>query len=221
MITRELKATYYTLFHYPMKINAFRHRLFTSNRPVTKVQLGPGQRNYIHGWVNVDANFLTAKIDVWADITGKLPFRDETVDAFYSLNMIEHLPDNILAYHFSEMFRCLKNGGIIRVGGPNADMAIKKFQENDRDWFSDFPDKRRSVGGRFVNFLLCRGEHLTLLTSSYLEELASDAGFKDISFCKPAETNCPSVIDKQVLLLEPENTPEAPHVIIMEARKPA
>lgn len=32
------------------------------------VQLGPGQKNYIDGWVNVDANFVTAKIDIWADI---------------------------------------------------------------------------------------------------------------------------------------------------------
>jgi predicted SAM-dependent methyltransferase len=219
MITRELKAAYYAIFYYPMRINAFRHRRLSGARPITKVQLGPGQRNYLDGWLNVDANFLTARIDIWADITGTLPFRNETVDVFYSLNMIEHLPDNILPFHFSELFRCLKLGGIIRVGGPNADMAIKRFQENDLDWFSDFPDKRRSIGGRFVNFLLCRGEHLTLLTSSYLDELASEAGFTDISFCKPAETNYPAIIDNKVLLLEPENTPETPHVLIMEGRK--
>ena len=75
MMSRELKATYYALLHYPMRINAFRHRLLPIGRPITKVQLGPGQRNYLDGWVNVDANFLTAKIDVWADVSGTLPFR--------------------------------------------------------------------------------------------------------------------------------------------------
>jgi hypothetical protein len=56
---------------------------------------------------------------------------------------------------------------VIRVGGPNGDSAIRKFQKNDAAWFSDFPDKRRSIGGKFANFILCRGEHLTILTSSY------------------------------------------------------
>jgi predicted SAM-dependent methyltransferase len=183
MISRRLKASYYSFLHYPMRLNALRHRVVPSRWGNIKVQLGPGQRNYIDGWVNVDANFITARIDIWADISGKLPFRNGSVDAFYSNHVIEHLPDQTLPFHFAEMFRCLRNGGVIRVGGPNADSAIRKFQENDAAWFSDFPDKRRSIGGKFANFILCRGEHLTILTSSYMTEIASDAGFQDIKFC--------------------------------------
>jgi predicted SAM-dependent methyltransferase len=221
MISRRLKASYYTLFRYPMRLNAFRHRVFSSRRGNTKVQLGPGQRNYIDGWVNVDANFVTAKIDVWADISGKLPFRNGSVDAFYSHHVIEHLPDQTLPFHFAEIFRCLRNGGIIRVGGPNGDSAIRKFQENDAAWFSDFPDQRRSIGGKFANFILCRGEHLTILTSSYMTEIASEAGFQDITFCTPVtETNFPAVFDQRVTSTEWETTPEVPHTLLMEARKP-
>jgi predicted SAM-dependent methyltransferase len=221
MISRGLKANYYILFRYPMRLNAFRHRLFPSHRGNTKVQLGPGQQNYIDGWVNVDANFVTAKIDIWADIGGRLPFRNGSVDAFYSHHVIEHLPDQTLPFHFAEMFRCLRNGGVIRVGGPHGDGAIQKFQENDATWFSDFPDKRRSIGGKFANFILCRGEHLTILTSSYMNEVASDAGFTDITFCKPiTETNFPTVFDQRVTSTEWETTPDVPHTLLMEARKP-
>jgi predicted SAM-dependent methyltransferase len=221
MISRGLKASYYTLFHYPMRVNAFRHRAFPLHREHAKVQLGPGQKNYIDGWVNVDANFLTAKIDIWADISGKLPFRSGSVDAFYSHHVIEHLPDQTLPFHFAEMFRCLRNGGVIRVGGPHGDSAIRKFQENDAAWFSDFPDKRDSIGGKFANFILCRGEHLTILTSSYMTEIASEAGFQDITFCKPiTETNSPAIFDHGVTSTEWESTPEAPHTLLMEARKP-
>jgi predicted SAM-dependent methyltransferase len=221
MISRKLKAYYYTCFHYPMRINAFRHRVFAKQN-VGKVQLGPGQKNYLNGWTNVDANIFTAKIDIWADISGKLPFRSETVDAFYSHHVIEHLPDAKLAFHLREMFRCLRKGGVVRIGGPNADMAIKKFQENDASWFSDFPDKRSSIGGKFANFILCRGEHLAILTASYLTELADDAGFEQISFCDSAtRTNYPIIFDKDVLGKEgDEPTPEAPHTLIIEARKP-
>jgi predicted SAM-dependent methyltransferase len=221
MLEHRYKLLYFAVLHYPMRANALRHRLLQSRVRPSKVHLGPGQRNYLNGWTNIDANFLSAKIDIWADIKARLPLRSGAVEAFYSHHVIEHLPDRLLPFHFSEMFRSLKPGGMIRVGGPNADMAIRKFEEHDLDWFSDFPDPRRSIGGRFANFILCRGEHLTILTSSYLRELAENAGFDQISFCGPAQdTHFPSVFDEEVLNKEWESTPDFPHTLIMEARKP-
>ena len=222
MIPRKVKAAYFATLQYPMLLNAFRHRLFSRRRGALKVHLGPGQKNYLDGWINVDANFLTAKIDLWADVGSKLPFSDETVDAFYSHHVIEHLADAKLPIHFAEMFRCLKKGGVIRVGGPNGDVAAERFLSNDSKWFSNFPDNRRSIGGRFANYILCRGEHLTILTASYLEELTSDAGFREISCCKPVtETRFPEIFDSQVMSKEWESTPDYPHTLIMEARKPS
>ncbi len=186
---------------------------------VNKVQLGPGQKNYLPGWINVDANMFTGKCDVWADMRCPLPFRDNTVDVFYSHHVIEHLPD--LAFHFREIYRCLKPGGVFRIGGPNGDSAIKKFAEGDTDWFIDFPDPRRSVGGRFENFIFCRQEHLTILTYSWLHELATDTGFQSLARCQPGcQTSYPEFIDSRVLVMEPETTPETPHTLILEGRKP-
>lgn len=211
MISRRLRSTYYTLIYYPIRLNASRHRAFTSIANPAKVHLGPGKDKYLDGWINVDANFVNAKIDIWADLNGRLPFKSGIIDAFYSHHVIEHLTNGKLPFHFSEMFRCLRKGGIIRIGGPNADMAIQKFVKNDANWFSDFPDKRRSIGGKFENFILCGGEHLTILTSSYLAEIASEAGFENISFCRPiTETKFPKVIDWKVLSKEWESTPDEP-----------
>jgi SAM-dependent methyltransferase len=224
MVSRRVKHWFYILFSPLMLINGWRYRTYSSQkltRKVTRVQLGPGKRNYLPGWINVDANFLTAKLDVWADLRNGLPFTSGSVEAFYSHHVIEHLPDALLPSHFRELFRCLRPGGVIRVGGPNADMAIRKYVSEDLDWFGDFPDKRASLGGRFANFILVRGEHLTILTPSYLDELASAAGFEDIRICKPiTETSYPAVFDQQVLGTEWEETPEAPHTLILEAKKP-
>jgi predicted SAM-dependent methyltransferase len=221
MLKHKLKSLYFLTFYYPMRANALRHRLFPSRVRPAKVHLGPGQSNYLGGWTNIDANFLTARIDVWADISAKLPFRAQTVEAFYSHHVIEHLPDRLLPFHFSEMFRTLKPGGVIRVAGPNADIAIKKFEDRDLDWFGDFPDRRHSIGGRFANFILCGGEHLTILTSSYLRELVENAGFHSIGFCRPVqETHYPCIFDEPVLTKEWESTPDFPHTLILEARKP-
>lgn len=204
MTGRTLKATYYALLRWPMWLNGvlYKHLRAPRNSDGTvRVQLGPGIKHYLNGWINLDANLVTAKSDVWAD------FRNGTVDAIYSHHVIEHLPDNMLEFHFKDMFRCLNQGGIIRIGGPNGDAAARKLVEGDMGWFSDFPDKRKSIGGRFANMLLCRDEHLTILTFSYLEELASAAGFVDIRQCTPcSNTGYPKLIDAQLLCLRNTKT---------------
>ena len=207
----------------PMKINGALHRAIRApHSGMVRVQLGPGQKNYLHGWINVDANIFTSKADVWADLRNRLAFRDGTVDAFYSHHVVEHLPDALLPFHFREMYRCLKPGGVFRVGGPNADEACRQYVQGNSEWFSDFPDRRKSVGGRLANFILCRGEHLTILTPSYLEEIATGAGFVNFRLCRPCvETNHPDHFDENVLGLEHESTPGIPHTLIVEGQKPA
>jgi predicted SAM-dependent methyltransferase len=164
-----------------MWINGRLYKHLRAPRPgtnPTKVQLGPGRAKYLDGWINVDANFISAKIDVWADLRDELPFRDNSVDVFYSHHVVEHLPDSLLSFHIGEMFRCLKKGGVIRVGGPNAEAAAQKLIEGDRNWFGDFPEKRESIGGRFANFILCAGDHRTILTFSYIQTLSGKRFFR-------------------------------------------
>jgi predicted SAM-dependent methyltransferase len=220
MIPRSAKAAFYALAAPFLWANGALYRALRAPRSGTvRVHLGPGQSKYLAGWINVDANAITARRDVWADLRNRLPFRDGSVDAFYSHHVVEHLPDQ--AFHFREVHRCLKPGGLYRVGGPHGDNAIARFVAGDAGWFGDFPDPRRSVGGRLANFIFCRNEHLTLLTFSYLEELFSDAGFSDVRACAPMTgTTDPSLIDADLLATEYESTPDCPHTLILEARKP-
>jgi predicted SAM-dependent methyltransferase len=205
-----------------MRVNAWIYRRFRApHTGVVKVHLGPGRRHYLEGWINVDANFISARIDVWANFACGLPFRSGTVDIFYSHHVIEHLPDDLLNAHFREMYRCLKPGGGFRVGGPHAESAARKLLEGDCAWFSDFPDNRRSVGGRFANFILCRGEHLTILTPSYLQEVAENAGFAEVHVRRAGyETGWREFIDTKVLSLEDQDSRDVPQTLIVEARKP-
>src|SRR3954452_21274756 len=176
MISRRLKSAFFGLAGPLMRANGIAYRYFRAPRGGdVRVQLGPGQQKYLAGWINLDANMFTGKCDVWVDFRNSLPFADGTITCIYSHHVVEHLPD--LKKHFSEIYRCLKPGGIYRVGGPNGDAAIDAFQRRELDWFSDFPDPRRSIGGRFENFIMCRREHLPILTESYLQEIMEDVGF--------------------------------------------
>ena len=202
-----------------MAFNGAVYRIFRAPRQShTRVHLGPGQSAYLDGWINVDANMFTARCDVWADLRNKLPFRHGTIAAFYSHHVVEHLPD--LEWHLRDVFRCLKSGGMYRVGGPNGDTAIAKFIQRDLTWFHDFPDKRVSIGGRFENFLMCRREHVTILTFSFLEELMTTIGFVDVRQCLPTrETGAPQLFN-ECLANEWESDFNSPHTLIVEATKP-
>jgi predicted SAM-dependent methyltransferase len=161
---------------------------------------------------------FTARCDIWADMRNPLPFADESVEAFYSHHVIEHLPD--LRAHFNDVFRCLQPGGVYRVGGPNGDTAIRKFVERDGHWFNDFPQSRRSIGGRFENFIFCAGEHTTILTESFLREILAEAGFEDDRLRAPVrDTGFPAIFSP-CLAFEQESDFDAPHTLVIEARRP-
>ncbi len=202
-----------------MKVNGLVHRFFKhpDSSAVIRVHLGPGQKRYIPGWLNLDANMFTGKCDVWVDLRNTLPFRTGAVAAFYSHHMVEHLPD--LEKHFKDVYRCLRPGGVYRVAGPNGDAAIRKFVEADAGWFPDWPDNRYSIGGRLENFIICRGEHRTILTESFLFELMSNAGFTDISKVLPmTETKHPDLF-QDCLSFESEKDFETPRTLVLEAVK--
>jgi len=202
-----------------MAINKWLYRVFRNpNKTLLRVHLGPGQLNYLDDWVNIDANCITARRDLWMDLRATLPFSDHSVDAFYSHHVVEHLPD--LDRHFRDVFRCLKPGGLYRVGGPNGDISIDRFLKGDSQWFSAFPDHRTSCGGRLDNYLMCRGEHVHLLTSSFLTELLTDAGFTEIQQCIPTQSTSNANLFSDCLKIEWESDLSAPHTLLLEAKKP-
>jgi hypothetical protein len=89
----------------------------------------------------------------------------------------------------------------------------------DSKWFYDWPDRYESIGGRFVNFVFCRNEHLTILTESFLREVGQRAGFMDAEKLLPVkETRSPHLFS-DCLAKEHEQDFDMPHTLIMEFRK--
>lgn len=218
MLSRKAKAVFFLTTGPLMKVNGVLYKWLRAPRTgEVRVHLGPGQKNYMEGWINVDANMFTGRCDVWADLRNPMPFRDASLDAVYSHHVVEHLP--LMREHFRDVYRCLKPNGVYRVGGPNGDSAIRKFIEGDLAWFGDYPERRTSIGGRFENFIFCAGEHVSILTASFLLELMSDAGFSDVKECLSGkETGYPSLFSG-CFPKEECDPGDLPRTLIMEGRK--
>jgi hypothetical protein len=202
----------------PMRINHWRYRLFAAPRSGLQVHLGCGQKAYIRGWLNVDANIVTARPDLWINLLHGLPFRDNSVSIFYSNQVLEHLPEGALPGVFAELFRCLEPGGGVRIGVPHAGNSYRMYVAGRHDWFSDFPQNRKSLGGRCANYLLCMNEHGALLDFSLMEELMTPAGFVDLKECLPVRES--RLVGAEVLMLEEESDFDTPHLLVVEGRKP-
>src|SRR5690606_18493647 len=63
MLSRQAKQLFYELAGPVMKVNGWRHRVLSSaskgSDGKVKIQFGPGRKNYIEDWINVDANMFT------------------------------------------------------------------------------------------------------------------------------------------------------------------
>jgi predicted SAM-dependent methyltransferase len=173
-------------------VRAIGHRRWTRNSPGDPrplcLHLGSG-KGYIAlpGYVNIDIHPFYRK-DIWLDVRLGLPFPDRSVDGIYCSHMLEHFCAPQAVKLLRECHRALRPKGGIRLVTPHLGKAISAYVAEDSGYFSDFPDKRRSIGGRFVNHMLCRDQHRLMFDFSFMEECLAEAGFTEIVECAPQES---------------------------------
>lgn len=80
-----------------------------------KLNLGCGGKR-IEGFVGVD-KYPTPAVDVLADLTGRLPFEDSSIDEILLDNVIEHMLD--IPALMREMHRVCRDGATVRILTPH------------------------------------------------------------------------------------------------------
>lgn len=105
--------------------------------------IGAGSWEHLF-WTNLD---LPAQTEAYAAIQAPcipvdlvkdetLPIETSSVDLFYCSHVIEHLPEKDVQKMFNEAYRCLDEGGCIRiVTGPTAEFDLDALIRNDQDWW--------------------------------------------------------------------------------------
>jgi prepilin-type processing-associated H-X9-DG protein len=139
------------------------------------LNIGSGTKNY-GGFVNIDGNIFSGP-GMWLDLRNGLPFPTATVDAIYASHVLEHFYYREVTKILRECYRVLRPGGGLRMLVPSVELAIEAYRAGNGDWFSDFPTNFDSVGGRFMNFLFCDGQHRLAFDLSFAEELLKKSGF--------------------------------------------
>ena len=65
-----------------------------------------------------------------------MPFRNDSVYLFYSEHTFEHISDECCQYIFSEIYRCLRPGGAVRIVVPDMDLAYNKYGAENNTFFN-------------------------------------------------------------------------------------
>lgn len=100
-------------------------------------------------WINVEYSLDTGNegdpFVLEHDINSceKIPVPDNEAQLIYSSHLIEHLPQAAVEFLFSEAYRILEPGGLIRIVCPDYDIAYNSWKQNDYSVYEPFQlDKR-------------------------------------------------------------------------------
>jgi SAM-dependent methyltransferase len=203
-------------------LNGLRLRIMAGSRLRPKradgrlwVHLGCGN-NYAEGMLNVDINPFV-RSDLWLNLKRSMPFRTGSVDAIYCNHVLEHFYERDVRKIVRECLRILRPGGGIRLATPDLKRSIDAYVRGDVGFFSEFPDKRRSLGGRMANHLLCRDQHCLIFDFGFWKEILEEEGWAGIRECSPHQSE---LFPRQELAVWEYEQPEKHQSVFVEASKP-
>jgi predicted SAM-dependent methyltransferase len=177
------------------------------SRGPTRLHIGCGQQA-IPGWINIDNQGLPG-VDQVLDVRRGLPFAD--VAAIYAEHFLEHLPlDDGLAF-LAECRRVLEPGGVLRLSTPNLDWVM---QTHYRGAGANVDEAREDCIR--LNRAFHGWGHQFLYNRAMLEAAVRSSGFARAAFFRYGDSDNPDLkgLERHETW---EDTPELPHVLIVEA----
>jgi len=174
--------------------------LLASSSPI-KLELGAGENRGIAGWTYADAN---ENCDLTLDLTGHLPFPDNSVDMIYSSHLLEHFVHSDLIHFLKECLRVLTPGGVFSTAVPNARIYLDAYQTPkgfDPDIFCRYrPAYHYNSRIDYVNYIAYMdGKHRYMFDEENLVVILAKSGFRNVRLRDFDETLDMEVRDFQTI----------------------
>jgi len=145
----------------PLVTAPYRRRwLATSARRI--INLGGGG-NALEGCLTVD---IDPRADCYADLTNRLPFDDDSIDAIFCEEAIEHIPKAAGTSLLLECMRVMRPGAIMRITTPDLDYLASTLGEEG--------------GNDEINRMFYEHGHRYIYSRSALKRACVNAGFEQV-----------------------------------------
>jgi len=165
---------------------------------VKKLQLG-SSHNVLEGWLNTDICPDNRSV-VYMDATAAFPFGDCEFDYIMAEHMIEHVEYPAAQAMLRECFRVLKPGGRVRFATPDLAVLLTLYfgektepQQEYIEWaaarFLKGIDSCKAVF--VINNAFQSWGHRFLYDAETLRQALHTAGFREIKFYKPGQSEDP------------------------------
>ncbi len=123
-----------------------------------------------------------------------IPFQDNSCDFIFSSHFLEHLPLYDANHLLREMFRCVKDKGVVRITIPDLEYAVELYKKGKKDDFLKF---------FFTETSNIYEHHHYMYDFEMLEKRLKKAGFKKIHKRNYKEGSVPNI---DILDNRPEET---------------
>jgi predicted SAM-dependent methyltransferase len=191
-----------------------------------RFQFGSGGHR-LEGWFNTD--FEPWQEGVFhLDMREPLPFPDDVLDVAASEHVFEHFSYDEGRKIVSELFRCLKPGGLIRMSLPDLDRYIALWNETLSE--DQLAYMRAFVGIEHagdpvtpcmtLNLAMRSFGHKFIYDRATLHNLLTKAGFVDVRFAIPADRSHLRLREFEVRAAEGNPVLDGYETMIVEAQKP-
>jgi SAM-dependent methyltransferase len=155
-------------------------------KTVKRLNWGCGPR-IAPGWINSD-RLPEDGIDLCCDIRNGLPLESGTLDYITSIHALQDVPYCDVLAVLRELWRTLKSAGVLRLGLPDLDKAIRAYLWEDPAYFHIPDQDAKSIGGKLVAQIVWYGSVRTPFTYDFIEEMLQKAGFRSVRRCNYRQT---------------------------------
>jgi SAM-dependent methyltransferase len=142
------------------------------------------------GWINAD-RLSAPGVTLCGDIRDGLALPDASVDYAVAIHALQDLPYLDVLPALVELRRVLRPGGVLRVGLPDLERAIEAWLRQDKAYFYIPDDETCTLGGKLIVQAIWYGSTRTPFTWDFFHELATKAGFREVTRCKFRHTAGP------------------------------